>query len=93
MGFEKRQMFEKNKNVFEWRFVKMYSTKILMSTSVNKTKKTWHIETGQLLKTFSGHSDWVNFVLKLSNELIASCLDDKIIKVWNINTGICLRTI
>jgi len=67
-------MFEKNKNVFEWRFVKM-------STSVDKTKKTWHIETGQLLKTFSGHSDWVNFVLKLSNELIASCLDDKTIKV------------
>jgi len=40
-----------------------------------------------------GHSDILNYVVKLSNEQIASYSRGKTINIWNMNNGKCLKTI
>ena len=55
--------------------------------------KVWNIESGTCLRKLEGHSNWVNYIVRLSNKNIVSCSDDKTIKVWNVNTGECLKTI
>jgi len=45
------------------------------------------------LKTLTGHTDYVNSLAYLGNNLLASASDDKTIKIWNIENGKCLKTL
>ena len=47
---------------------------------------------GNILKTLSGHTNWVWQVIQLDNNTIASCSEDNSIKIWDIETGTLLGT-
>ena len=65
----------------------------IISGSADKTIRMWDIETGQCLRTFSGHTNWVNSVALFSdNSKMVYGSHDKTIKLWDIETGQCQRT-
>ncbi len=67
---------------------------MIVSGSVDKTVKLWNTNTGECIKTLTGHDDKVNSVnFSSDNKFIVSGSDDKRIKVWNIDTGECIKTL
>ena len=44
--------------------------------------KIWNIDTGELLRTFNGHSDYVKSVAISKDGTIVSGSDDTDIRVW-----------
>ncbi|MEH2236663.1 serine/threonine-protein kinase [Nostoc sp.] len=66
----------------------------LASGSDDKTVKIWNIESGDEIRTFTGHSDWVYAVaISPDGKTVVSGSKDKTIKVWNLNTGKESRTL
>ncbi|MFN6484328.1 MULTISPECIES: serine/threonine-protein kinase [unclassified Nostoc] len=66
----------------------------LASSSDDKTVKIWNIESGDEIRTLTGHSDWVYAVaISPDGKTVVSGSKDKTIKVWNLNTGKEINTI
>ena len=65
----------------------------LASGSYDTTIKIWDIITGNCLKTLEGHSNSVNFLVKINENTLASGSYDTSIKIWDIITGNCLKTL
>ena len=66
----------------------------LVSGSWDKTVKLWDVQTGGVVKTFSGHTDYVSSVsISADCTTIASGSEDKTIHLWNVQTGECYHTI
>jgi len=67
---------------------------ILASGSLDKTVKLWHLETGDLIHTFSDHQQGV-LCLSLSpnGKWLASGGFDQTIKVWKLETGELCHTL
>ena len=62
--------------------------------SLDKTIKIWNLGSGRLLRTLTGHSDWVRSVaISPDGQLLASGSSDKTIKIWNLGSGRLLRTL
>ena len=56
---------------------------IIASGSADKTIKLWHLETGELLATFTGHNNIVTaLAFTASGEMLVSGSLDKTIKIW-----------
>ncbi len=53
----------------------------------------WNVNSGECLRTFTGHLDAISCVEVLTNERIMSGSSDKTIKIWNVQTGDCLQTL
>lgn len=67
---------------------------LVVTTSRDKTAILWDAHSGQELKTFTGHDDWVRCVVFHPNgKHMISASDDKTMKIWELNTGRCTRTI
>ncbi|MEH2054397.1 WD40 repeat domain-containing protein, partial [Nostoc sp.] len=65
----------------------------LASASADNTIKIWDVSSGQLLKTFTGHTDAVRSVAySLDGQQLASASRDKTIKIWDVNSGQLLKT-
>jgi len=47
---------------------------------------------GEVLQTFTGHTNWIWQVIKLNEKTIASCSEDHSIKIWEIETARQLTT-
>jgi hypothetical protein len=47
---------------------------------------------GTILRTLTGHTNWVWQVIKLDEHTLASCSEDCSIKIWNIESGQLLAT-
>jgi WD40 repeat protein len=62
------------------------------SSSGDNTVKISDID-GQVLRTFSEHTNWVWKVIKLTANLIATSSEDKSIKIWNIKSEKSICTI
>ncbi|NJN04300.1 MAG: WD40 repeat domain-containing protein [Leptolyngbyaceae cyanobacterium RM1_1_2] len=61
---------------------------LLVSGSFDKTLKVWHVKTGRLLKTLTGHYQKIYCTaLSWDGKLIASGSADKRIKIWEVRTG------
>jgi platelet-activating factor acetylhydrolase IB subunit alpha len=55
--------------------------------------KLWDFESGQCIKTFSGHDHSVSSVRFLkSNDALVSASRDKTMKVWDLESGYCKKT-
>jgi len=67
------------------------SNDILSSGSIDSIIKLWNKNTGDLLRTLSGHGNAVLSVAFDSNDIRASSSIDSTIKLWNKNTGDLLR--
>jgi WD40 repeat protein len=51
------------------------------------------VSTGECLRTFYGHSDFVNSVsFSYDNKYVISGSNDGYIKMWKVSTGECLKT-
>ncbi len=52
------------------------------------------MNTGKLLQTLTGHSNWVlSVAYSPDGQTLASGCEDKTIKLWNVNTGKLLQTL
>lgn len=56
----------------------------LLSASDDKTLRMWKIDSGQLLKTYSGHSHSTNKILNFKKGVVCTASDDATIKFWDI---------
>jgi WD40 repeat protein len=53
----------------------------------------WKVSTGEVLKTFIGHTSAVNSInLSNENNFLISGSNDKTLKLWDVKTGECIRT-
>ncbi len=70
------------------------TNQFLASGSYDNSIKIWNIETGQLIRTLQGHSDYVvSLSLIEASGFLASASWDETIKIWNYDTGECIITI
>jgi WD40 repeat protein len=64
-----------------------------LSGSFDHTLKLWEVESGHCLRTFEGHTDWVESVcLSADGHYALSGSKDKTLKLWEVASGRCLRT-
>ena len=60
----------------------------------DKTAKVWDIQTGGVVRTFYGHTEWVRSVsVSMDRTTIASGSGDKTIRLWDVRTGECHHVI
>ena len=65
----------------------------LISCSVDKTIKIWHLKTFACIRSLYGHTDEIWCIKLLDNEhKFISGSHDQTIKLWCLETGVCLRT-
>lgn len=67
---------------------------LLVAVRTTNTVKLWQIDTGKLLRTLSGHTEWVRSVaFSPDGQTVASSSWDDTIKVWNLGNGELLHTL
>ncbi len=65
----------------------------VISSSREKTLNLWNVATGQRIRTFSGHTDWVTSVaFSPDGKTVVSASNDKTLKLWEVATGQRIRT-
>ncbi|CAJ0745305.1 16592_t:CDS:2 [Entrophospora sp. SA101] len=65
----------------------------IVTGSRDKTIKLWD-STGQCLRTFVGHDNWVRgLAFHPSGKFLLSVSDDKTLKIWDVKTGRCTKTL
>jgi len=73
---------------------KSVAGKYLVSGSRDKTIKLWDVSTGQCLKTFADHDNWVRGVLfHPLGKYIISCSEDRSIRIFDLKEGRNVKTI
>jgi F-box/WD-40 domain protein MET30 len=65
---------------------------ILMTGSYDKTVRIWCLETGQLIRTLTGHTRCVRALQFDEAKLVTGSMDQTL-KIWNWQTGKCIRTL
>ncbi|KAI8646875.1 quinon protein alcohol dehydrogenase-like superfamily [Parasitella parasitica] len=65
---------------------------ILMTGSYDKTVRIWCLETGQLIRTLTGHTRCVRALQFDEAKLVTGSMDHTL-KIWNWQTGKCIRTL
>lgn len=66
--------------------------KYLLSASSDKIIRLWNIATGDIVKTFDGHSDYISSVVFSPNgKYIVSASADRTIRLWNVKNGECVK--
>ena len=66
----------------------------IVSASVDRTLKIWDLETGQPLRTLTGHSNSVTGVAVMPDSKRAvSASQDGTLKVWDLETGQAVLTL
>ena len=53
----------------------------------------WDVDSGRLLNTLTGHSDWVNCVAVIDDERIVSGSSDKTLIIWNVDSRERIHTL
>jgi COMPASS component SWD3 len=54
--------------------------------AADKTVKLWDSTTGQIVRTFEGHSSGISDIAwSNDSEFIASASDDKTIRIWSLD--------
>ncbi|AFY73517.1 WD40 repeat-containing protein [Synechococcus sp. PCC 7502] len=68
--------------------------RLLASASLDNLIRIFAVETGNLIKTLTGHTIWVReTVFNPNGDLVASASGDKTAKLWDVQTGQCLHTL
>lgn len=67
------------------------NNKLLMTGSYDTTIKIWNTDTGELIRTLTGHTMGVKSLIFDDQKLITGGLDSTI-KVWNWRTGECISS-
>jgi WD40 repeat protein len=62
--------------------------KILATGDHDNTIKLWNVETGEEIRTLTGHNNWVYpIAFSPDGKLLASGSSDYSLRVWNVKTG------
>jgi len=68
-------------------------SRVLAGTRSNVVK-LWDAATGEVVRTFSGHKDWVNDVaFSPDGTMVVSGSKDRTLKLWDVESGSDLRTL
>ena len=59
----------------------------LVSGGKDKYIKLWNVKTGNMIRSFIGHEDFIRCLDINNKEQLVSASDDKTIRIWNISTG------
>ena len=67
----------------------------LVSGSQDKTVKVWRWQSGDLITTLTGHTNWVWSVAVFpeGGDRVASGSRDKTVRIWNVRSGECQHTL
>ncbi len=69
-------------------------SKLIASSSYDKTVKIWDVSSGKLFRNLEGHTAPVTFcIFSPDNKLIVSTSYDRTIKIWEVSSGILLKNI
>ena len=63
----------------------------LICCAEGKSIKMWNTAKANSIKSFSGHSNWIECLACTSDDLILSGSDDRTIKLWSVNANTCIR--
>ncbi|RKO97942.1 hypothetical protein CXG81DRAFT_11429 [Caulochytrium protostelioides] len=68
--------------------------KTVLTGSWDNTARWWDAQTGQLIRTFSGHDGYVRCLIAFPNEntLYTGSMDGTL-RVWDMETGTCRRSV
>lgn len=70
------------------------TSSFVVTGSRDKTIRIWDCQTGQCLKTLTGHDNWIRaLVFHPTGKFLLSASDDKTIRIWDLTTGRCTKTI
>lgn len=70
------------------------TSSFVVTGSRDKTIRIWESQTGQCLKTLTGHDNWIRaLVFHPTGKFLLSASDDKTIRIWDMSTGRCTKTI
>jgi WD40 repeat protein len=68
--------------------------RFIVSGSDDRTVKVWELESGRLLRSLEGHTDWVRAVaVSPDGRFIVSGSSDRTVKVWELESGRLLRSL
>merc|ERR1719386_99985 len=66
---------------------------MILTASNDRTAKLWSVETGELVRSFEGHTDSVlSAVFSKDGDRVLTASFDSIAKLWNAETGQLIRT-
>ena len=66
---------------------------VYLATSSNRDILIWDTQNGNLIKTLTGHSDYVYHLIKMQIGMFLSASADKTIKVWNLTDWSLITTL
>ena len=70
---------------------------LIVSGGYDKTVRVWRVgaRSGKLLRTMTGHGDWVNGIVALggARELVVTSSEDKTLRVWSLKKGKCIAVL
>ena len=68
--------------------------KYIISVNHSKTAKQWDVQTGNIVRTFAGHNDWI-YALKITRDqkmLITGSIDNTL-RLWDLKSGKLMNTL
>ncbi|KAI8338308.1 quinon protein alcohol dehydrogenase-like superfamily [Choanephora cucurbitarum] len=68
------------------------ASNVLMTGSYDKSVRIWNLETGELIRTLTGHTRCVRALQFDEAKLVTGSMDHTL-KIWNWQTGQCIRTL
>jgi len=60
---------------------------ICVTAGADGKVNVWGMQTGQLMRSFERHADWVSDIAITQDRQVASCSGDGTVMIWNVATG------
>ena len=76
----------------EEELAKMGSNHRLASASLDNTIKVWNTNSGECLRSLTGHTLYVRALKMVAKNRLVSGSADRTLKLWNLASGECVRT-
>jgi WD40 repeat protein len=67
----------------------LFFNQIHLAADLNSNINIYNINDGSLVSTLKRHSDRVNDLIQISDDLLASSSDYETVRIWNLTTNTC----